>query len=178
MVGSTIWVIVFAQPSNKSVKLRDIHRERCKTIPGMLVDLMYPNRFADSMALKTNDRIVVHFGGSFDPQAQHLVQAGYVLYPARQMTESDIITYATLSQITAKGFPRFEIDPKYSELIRRQGVIIYRVFDPPVSVGMLARQYRQPRAGDNFIPILPGMPEYMKVDDWWNEVVPSDQIPV
>lgn len=178
MVSTTIWVVIFAQPSNKSVKLRDLHRERCKAIPGMLVDLMYPRRFAASRALNTNDRIVVHFGGSLDPQAGHLVQAGYVLLTARPMNESDITTYATLSDITAKGFPRFEIDPKYSELIARQGIIVYRVFDPPVWVGTLPRPYRQPRPGDNSIRILPGMPEYMKVDDWWNKVVPSDQIPV
>jgi hypothetical protein len=178
MVSSTIWVVVFAQPRNKSVKLRDVHKKRCEAVPGLLVDLMYPNRFAQSMALKEDDRIVVHFGGSFDPQAQHLVQAGYVRHPAREMTKSDIATYPALSQITAKGFPGFEIDPKYPELIGRQGIIVYRVFEPQLEVGILARPYKQPRIGQNFIPILLGMPEYGKINDWWNKVVPGDQVPV
>jgi len=178
MVSSTIWVVVFAEPRNRNVRLRDVQKERREAIPGMLVDLMRPNRFAQSLALKKNDRVAIHFGGSFDPQAQHLVQAGYVLHAGRQMNESDIGAYPALSEITAKGFPGFEIDATYPELVGRQGIIVYGVFDPPQQVGILARPYKQPRIGQNFIPISPDMAEYAKINDWWNKVTPSDQTPV
>ena len=117
MVNSTIWIVVFAEPRNRNIRLRDLQKVRREAIPGMLVDLMRPNRFAQSVALKKYARVAIHFGGSFDPRGQHLVEAGYVLEPARQMTESDIKAYSALSEITAKSFPGFEIDLKYPELI-------------------------------------------------------------
>jgi hypothetical protein len=177
MDNSVIWIVVFAQPRNKTIKLRELQRMRCDVIPGMLVDLMRPNRKNDAVVLEKNHRIAVHFGGSLDQQSQHLVQAGYVFQQTRDMMESDLQTYPKLSQMTAQAFPGFEVDPNYPELIKRQGVIVYRVFNPPPQIGILPKPYKGPSIGQNFIPISPGMPEYGKINDWWNKVVPNDQIP-
>ncbi len=164
MTESTIWVVIFARPSNGS--LRPLFTERSN----VGADMMYPRRFAQSKAMKKGDRIAIHFGGprGSDAFAQHLVQAGYVKEPARPLNQEDIRQYSLLAELTKGAFLFFQTDPS---LLARQGIIFYQLFEPSDNIRPLPRPYLPPKVGDNFIKLVPGDPAYNQVNNWWCSVV-------
>lgn len=164
LTESTIWVVIYARPSNGS--LRPLFTERTN----VGADMMYPRRFAQSKAMQNGDRIAIHFGGprGSDAFAQHLVQAGYVKEPARPLNQEDIRQHSLLVELTKVVFPFFQTDPS---LLARQGIIFYQLFEPPENIGPLPRPYLPPKVGDNFIKLMPGDPVYNQVDNWWRSVV-------
>lgn len=168
LTESTIWVVIYAKPSNGI--LRPLFAERTK----VGADMMDPRRFAQSKAMKTGDRIAIHFGGprGSDILAQHLVQAGYVKEAARPLTQEDIRQYSLLVNLTKQAFPFFQTDPS---LLERQGIVFYQLFEPPEQIGPLPRPYLPPKLGDNFIKLVPSDPVYRQVNNWWRSVVLNEK---
>ena len=165
MVSSVIWVVIYARPE---VPLRPLFDERTR----VGADMMYMRRFGQAKAMSVGDRVVIHFGGPkrTDRYAQYLVQAGCVMERARPITQQDAQNLKTLLDLTCEMFPDFQRAPG---LLERQGIIFYHLFSPPPGIGPLPRPYPQPKAGDNFIRLLPERPEYPQVDSWWRKVVPK-----
>ena len=169
MVSSVIWVVIYARPK-PDVRLRPLVDERLR----VGADMMYIRRFQDAKKMAKGDRLVIHFGGpkGSDPWAQHLVQAGCVKEPARNLNQRDVQEFRTLLDLTCKMFPDFQTA---QGLLERQGIIFYQLFNPPPGIRILPRPYPQPRAGDNFKHFLPEDPEYPQIDAWWHAVVPIGQ---
>jgi hypothetical protein len=168
MVSKVIWVFIYARP-RREVPLKPLADERAR----VGAELMYIRRFRQALALSKGDRVVIHFGGprGSDPFAGHLVRAGCVEEPARPLTQSDARDpgLKRLLDLTIQMFPDFQTAPG---LFERQGIIRYRLFDPPPGVSPLPRPFPPPRPGMNFIRLMPEDPEYQVVDPWWHAVVP------
>lgn len=169
MVSSVIWVVIYARP-RRELRLRPLFDERGR----VGADMMYMRRFGQATKMAKGDRVVIHYGGPqrSDIYAQHLVQAGCVKEPARNLTQQDAHKYKTLLDLTCEMFPYFQTD---QGLLERQGIIFYQLFNPPPGVRILPIPFPPPMPGMNFKSFLPDDPEYQQIDAWWHAVVPRGQ---
>jgi hypothetical protein len=169
MPSTVIWAVLYSIPKEarqRGLSLRPLVNERFR----VGADMMYIRRFGQAMRLAKGDRVVINFGGpsGSDRHAGYIIQAGCVKEVARHLREQDRQDFALLLKLTCEMFPHFQTEPG---LFERQGIIRYDLFNPPPDVQPLPRPFPPPMPGMNFIPLLPGDPEYSQLDRWWNAVV-------
>jgi len=128
------------------------------------VDILAPSRLRDARRLlKQGTRILMHQGGAVTwrtkyPTAGHLVAAGRVKAPARDLTQEDIRDYHEDFQLTQTCYPDSVL----------AGIILYE-FPEGVAKEPLPKEKAgyQPGRGDNLLRLRIEDRRYANIFRWW-----------